>query len=395
MDFVDRVMQTFKQTRRKAGSGATTKTGPIGPVADTLTVTKQADGRYRWLLFSSGAYEDRDREIVSQKSLAADVDRADVDGDYGPLLWWHEKALRLGECDFNMLYSRTLIESGTFDDERVALAVKEHAAELGVSIGFSHPASEPDADGVFHTIKRFERSLLPAAMASYPFSAVPMIEKESQMTAIEDKLKALGHILSAGPEAVKAVLEDARAREEKATAAGTRTKAKGDKPDADAANEPPGDDAAADKPFTKDEATDETKPDKTKKSTDPELTLASFKALLDESLAGIRGEFTAAIATQATTKSQADAALAVTLKDYESKLDGVAAKVQAALDGVGELKGELPRRLGERQKGWQASQEGDPPSPELAGAAPAGDDADFDGMGKHWKALRAAAGAKA
>ena len=128
-----------------------------------LQVFKQADGRDRWLIVSSSAFCDRDREIVSTKALEADVARADADRDYGPLRWWHVKGLDIGDCDFNAMHGRLLVESGTFRDPAFAEMVKQHAGDLAVSIGFLHAETEPDANGVFHHIWRKERSLLPRA----------------------------------------------------------------------------------------------------------------------------------------------------------------------------------------------------------------------------------------
>jgi hypothetical protein len=134
-----------------------------------LVITTK-DGRDRWTLFSSSGFRDRDDEIVSTKALLADVNRADHDGDYGPLRFWHlvtkGKSGRsigadIGDCDFNMVHGHILIESGTFRSPEIAQTVKENAPKLEVSIGFIHPAAEPDPDGVYYRIRRFERSIVP------------------------------------------------------------------------------------------------------------------------------------------------------------------------------------------------------------------------------------------
>lgn len=127
----------------------------------TFTVFKDKTGRYRWVAISSTAYRDRDGEILSTKALADDIAHADTTGQYGTLRWWHVPGMDLGDCDFNMLYGRSLIESGTFKNDRIAERVKEKAHLLKLSLGFRHPANEPDKSGVFHTIRRFERSLIP------------------------------------------------------------------------------------------------------------------------------------------------------------------------------------------------------------------------------------------
>lgn len=139
---------------------------------DGVAIYKQADGRYRWVTLSSNPFLDRDKEFVSLKSLENDVERADKEGDYGVLRWWHVPGADIGDCDFNMMHGKILVESGTFRDAAVGRCVKERANDLQVSLGFYHPINEPDENGVFHTIKRFERSLLPRGAASNLLTAV-------------------------------------------------------------------------------------------------------------------------------------------------------------------------------------------------------------------------------
>lgn len=165
-----------------------------------LTVFKDSDDQYRWILQSSNAFRDRDNEIVSTKALEEDVEAADQAGSYGPLRWWHCKGYDLGDCDFRMVHGRTLIESGTFRSNEIGEAVKEHAGHLQVSIGFNHPANEPDGEGVFYHIRTFERSLLPAGKAANPFTRV-IVKGVDEMATKEEKLKAL-RTLGIDPESV-------------------------------------------------------------------------------------------------------------------------------------------------------------------------------------------------
>lgn len=174
-----------------------------------LTVMKEASGRYRWVIVSSNAFEDKEREIVSEKALAEDADRMDSSGEYGPLRWWHvgdvvfeqpgdwltAKAgpgIDIGVCDFVALHDKMLIESGTFADETVAQAVAKAAPNLQVSRGFTHPLGEP-VDGVFTAIKGVERSLLPAGTAANAFTSVSVQENKNMATLKEkwDAFKAL------------------------------------------------------------------------------------------------------------------------------------------------------------------------------------------------------------
>jgi hypothetical protein len=123
---------------------------------------------WRWVAFSSTAYTTRRGHIISRYALSEDCDRADRSRAYGPLLWWHEPQLVLGDCDFNVMHGRILIESGTFRSARIAQKVAQAVGGLGVSIGFESVG--PDTAGVFDCIRRYERSLVPLDKANNMFT---------------------------------------------------------------------------------------------------------------------------------------------------------------------------------------------------------------------------------
>jgi hypothetical protein len=189
-----------------------------------LVVFKDYRGKYRWVTLSSNAYRDRDGEIVSMKALGDDVDRADVDKSYGPLRWWHVPGADFGDCDFNAMFGKILVESGTFRNEAVGARMKEIAPELQVSIGFYHPASQPDADGVFYKIRRFERSLLPVGRASNLFTqfAVKGVE---DMATNKEKLAELKQKLGDDTLADE-IIDGAEASEKTADESGAEFKEK-------------------------------------------------------------------------------------------------------------------------------------------------------------------------
>lgn len=209
----------------------------IGALAARLVVIKQSDGVYRWVLFSSNAFEDREGEIVSQRALEADVARMDVAGEYGPLRWWHMgeidvekmkagKGLDLGQCDFNAMHGRILVESGTFDSPIVGKAMLKHASELGASIGFFHPLDQPDKEGTYKTILRFERSLLPSEAAANGLTELAAV-KEINME--DKKIETLRGLLGdEGKGLVDVLLEQAGSTEQKALEAGVRFKGETD-----------------------------------------------------------------------------------------------------------------------------------------------------------------------
>lgn len=142
----------------------------------TLSVFKAQNGQWRWIIRSGSAFLDRDREIFSRKALIDAVERNRERGYYGPLRWWHcgeidtvaRKAgpgLDIGDCDFSGVIGRTLVESGTFREERYACAAQEHAATLKASLGVVYKPLDISADGVYDRLDIVERSLCPADKA--------------------------------------------------------------------------------------------------------------------------------------------------------------------------------------------------------------------------------------
>lgn len=172
----------------------------------SLHIFKQADGSYRWVLYSSNPYQDRDSEFVTLLAQERDISKLESTGDYGPLRWWHMgdpyfehegdwktvkacPGVDIGTCDFAAMHDRIRVESGTFKSDRIGRAIAKHYGDLEGSLGFSHPRSEPDEGGGFLHIKTFERSLTPAGMASNPFTSLMVGTKEKTMDSA--KLKAL------------------------------------------------------------------------------------------------------------------------------------------------------------------------------------------------------------
>ena len=55
---------------------------------------------------------------------------ADITGDYGPLRWWHCPGVDIGDCDFNAVSGRSLVEMGTFRSPALAEAAAAAAPDL-------------------------------------------------------------------------------------------------------------------------------------------------------------------------------------------------------------------------------------------------------------------------
>lgn len=223
---------TSAQWQRLAVQGMAQRTATGGALTDAgrrqarrqpspFSVFKDASGQWRWIAVSSTAFQDRDREIVTVKALADDCAHADATGEYGPLRWWHCPGVDIGECDYNAVSGRSLIEMGTFRDEALARAAAKAAPDLELSIGFRHLPHEPGPDGAYTFIRRFERSLVPRGRAANPFTAFAVTTKEDHVTP--EKLKAALEKLGSSPEAralMQTIIAQAQTREKEAEAAG-------------------------------------------------------------------------------------------------------------------------------------------------------------------------------
>lgn len=143
-------------------------------LSERFLIRKQADGSYRWFSYSSNGFEDREGEIVSTKSLEDTVAYGDSTDDRGPLRLFHIQGTDIGECDFQAMEGRFLIESGTFGDSDLAKKALDYFLhtedELGVSIGFLYPEAE-FKDNVYGAIRIIERSVLPLKDAANPWTA--------------------------------------------------------------------------------------------------------------------------------------------------------------------------------------------------------------------------------
>lgn len=356
--FFQQVINAVKGvTTEKAGKrNSNTDAGRLQQIHDLAVengaacpmVFKEASGRYRWVMFSTNSYEDSDKEIVSQKALEDDVERMDASGQYGPLRWWHVgtpdtetkeagQGVDIGTCDYSAMLGRIGVESGTFVNERIGEAIKEHAPELKGSIGFFHSVDQPDPSGTYQTMHRFERSLLPARVASNQLTALPIITKENgDMASQKEKIDELTKLLGGDAALVDSIVKQAAATEKQANEKGLRYKGTDDEPTQEPLPEPEPAPPVEPVPTEKEgaavmphgmgglmsafglEADDD---DKTVK----EKVGGVFKAMLDQ--------YMQASAQERTDK---EAAIGAQITTLETSL-------KAVTDSVKELQGDMPR----------------------------------------------------
>ena len=196
----------------------------------TFFIDKDSAGNYRWVGFSTNAFEDTDKEIVSLAALEEDTDRMNETGNYGPLRWWHVglpdvvkkeagAGIDIGTCDFSALHGKILIESGIIPDEEIALALKEGDWQMSRSF-FHNTSTDPDANGVYQHIYGFERSVLPRGRAANTLTA--FVVKENDMAKLKEKFDAFAKLL--GKDKAEAVVKSAEGLESIANELGIASK---------------------------------------------------------------------------------------------------------------------------------------------------------------------------
>ena len=227
----------------------------VAPTFSELKLYAAPEGRTRWVLVSSGGFEDRDGEIVSTAYLESAVDFAERAKQRGPLLVWHIPGSNVGTCDYQAIVGEPgmLLESGLFDatpnGERAAAYYRQKSAQTGASIRFLW--ANRTADGTYLPPGMIlERSLLPRANAAFPWSGLQLTEVEAKMRKPRpDALAELAAVL--GAEEADRIVSGIEANAKELADAGVRFKEVGNETEPEAetvvevvATEPPAEDEA-------------------------------------------------------------------------------------------------------------------------------------------------------
>lgn len=162
------------------------------------------DGRQRWLSFSSNAFEDLEKELFTTEALKEAVAWADKSGERGPLLIYHVPSAEVGQCDFQAVTSRFLVESGTFDDTPLGLKALDYFVKSDedhqMSIGYQYRPGD-ELDGQYDWLRVIERSVCPFGTAANPWTDFQLIADggktmDANKTAVLEKI--FGKDMAAG-----------------------------------------------------------------------------------------------------------------------------------------------------------------------------------------------------
>lgn len=177
------------------------RTGDTGGDPGSMMVFKDNTNQYRWFAVHSNKFEDRTREIFSEKSHRRWADRVWQKSEFPALRLWH-MPLDIGRADWVDYDDRGfMLSSGRFNSgmEQVAENLSKMKG-LGCSHGYLYRA-EDFHNGVYDAYRSYEVSVLPARRVANDLTAffateeVPMLtpERREFMVAVmgEDKTKSM------------------------------------------------------------------------------------------------------------------------------------------------------------------------------------------------------------
>ncbi len=168
------------------------------PVKQGFFVSKAANGELRWFARYSNAWEDRDKEILTEAAHKEYVEWVNSPAGVMPELWlWHTKGTRFGEADWVDFADGFAHASGVVDSTpaaKAAVAYLESQAKEN-KLGVSHGFVCKQTGKYVHQYRTFEISVLPRDRAAVWTADFNMLDdtnnKEIAMAFTADRRKWL------------------------------------------------------------------------------------------------------------------------------------------------------------------------------------------------------------
>lgn len=153
----------------------------------TMTLTKQADGRTRVMLRVSNIYKDRHGEIITTAAHKEYEAYVEESKEYPEFWLWHTPGSRWGKADLVSFDDGFLTMSGLVDQgkEYIAEGLAARQGDLGVSHGFKYIKLGEDTIDWYRS---FEASPLPREHAANTWTGM-MLAKEWEMGLAERQKK--------------------------------------------------------------------------------------------------------------------------------------------------------------------------------------------------------------
>lgn len=147
-----------------------------------FVITKQADGRLRWITRYSNAWEDRDGEILTEASQKDYLEWSESNKAYPELWVWHTPGTRFGQADWLAFDNGFAFASGLIDDtDQARSVVKALAAKQANDVGVSHGFLSVQTGKYITKHRTFEISVLPRERAAVWTTDFNVIGKETLM----------------------------------------------------------------------------------------------------------------------------------------------------------------------------------------------------------------------
>ncbi len=166
------------------------------PKAGEISFFKDTAGDWRWFAVHSNHYQDRDKEIFPEAAHKEFEQWCDATGNYPELRLWHTPGTKIGPGDMIAYDEKSgfMMSSGTVDKGMEDVAQRLASDDqLACSHGYVYADHDLNKEGVYARYRSFEITVLPAARASNPWTAITMgqIEEEVRQGMQEEKEKFL------------------------------------------------------------------------------------------------------------------------------------------------------------------------------------------------------------
>lgn len=164
---------------------------------------KGQDGKDWLLTFTTNAFEDREKEIFTTKSIDDYVTRHKSDDIKGEYWFWHIPGTKFGDIRWQARVGRFLVEAGTFDDTRIGQAFKQFFQQhpdghpqvapmgWGMSHGYWYDATDRQ-DHVYDWFDKKESTVLPWHVASNMYTGMEVLSTMAMTQAQKAALESIG-----------------------------------------------------------------------------------------------------------------------------------------------------------------------------------------------------------